>query len=476
MSGVGEHEVIVVGAGAAGLAAAAALAEDGAKVLVLERRPYVGGRAYSYEHPALGEVVDSQHVLLGCCTNLIELSAKAGAAGKIRWYDEQTFLQPGGPASTIKTSGLPAPLHFAPSFAAASMLGWGDKLGMARGLMEFFRGYPADDRESVAAWLRRTGQTERSIRHFWKPIVMATLNDSVENCSTRYAGQVFHELFVKNSTGGRLGIPTVPLSEFYGDVAGYLGRMGAEVRLRAGVEGMARGADGRWLVRTGEGEYAAKNVVLAIPFEQVQKLMPAVEVSLGERAAKAEILRKTGRFVHSPFTSILLWYDREISELDHAWLLDTTIEWFFHKSRIRRYGPERGSYVELVIAGSKAQLQQTREEILGAALEEFAMFFPEARKARLLKSGILKEARATFSVTPGLERERPGQATGIEGLFVAGDWTETGWPSTMEGGVRSGRLAAGAARGDRLRYLAAELPASGLMRWVSGSRPGLSRG
>jgi zeta-carotene desaturase len=475
MSVAGEYDVIVVGAGPAGLAAAASLAEDAAKVLLLERRPYVGGRAYSYEHPSLGETVDSQHVLLGCCTNLIALCEKAGAADRIRWYDEQTFLQPHGPASTIKTSSLPAPLHFAPSFAAASMLGWNDKLGMARGLLEFFRGYPADDRESVAEWLRRTRQTERSIRHFWKPIVLATLNDSLENCSTRYAGKVFHELFVKNSTGGRLGIPTVPLSEFYGVVAQYLERLGAEVRLRAGVEAIARGADGRWRVRTGEGEWVAKSVILAIPFEQVQRLMPTVEVNPSEAGAKEAIVRKAGLFVHSPFTSILLWYDREISELDHAWLLDTTIEWFFHKSRIRRYGPGSGSYVELVIAGSKAQLQQSREQILGSALEEFHQFFPEARHARLLKSGILKEARATFSVTPRLERERPGQMTGIDGLFVAADWTETDWPSTMEGGVRSGRLAAGAVRGDRLRYLAPELPATGMMRWLSGSRPALSR-
>jgi uncharacterized protein with NAD-binding domain and iron-sulfur cluster len=184
-----------------------------------------------------------------------------------------------------------------------------------------------------------------------------------------------------------------------------------------------------------------------------------VESEDGESALAAKI----ERFAHSPFTSILLWYDRQITDLHHAWLLDTTIEWFFHKSKIRGYAPEQGSYVEVVIAGSKAQLGMTREEILAPALEELARFFPEVKQAKLLKSGILKEARATFSVTPGLDRYRPTQQTEWPGLYLAGDWTATEWPSTMEGAVRSGRLAAGAAVGEPTRFMAAELAASGLM-------------
>jgi squalene-associated FAD-dependent desaturase len=463
MSSAIQSDVIVVGAGAAGLSAAVALAGAGACVTILERKPYVGGRAYSYPHPALEEVVDSQHVLLGCCTNLIDLCEKAGTSGNIRWYDSQTFLEPSGCASTIATSALPAPFHFAPSLASAKMLGVEDKLIIAQGLTEFLRGYPSDDSESVAQWLKRTEQTERAIRHFWKPIILATLNDSAENCSTRYAGQVFHELFVRNSTGGRLGIPTVPLSEFYAGIAQHAEQLGATLKLRASVESLRREADGRWCVQTADGAvYSAASVVLAIPFEQTQLLLPAIELNAGEAAIRSSLEEKISRFIHSPFTSILLWYDREISDLDHAWLLDTTIEWFFHKSRIRRYAPERGSYVELVIAGSRAQLHMTRDEIMRSALAEFEMFFPEAKKATLLKSGILKEARATFSVLPGLEKHRPVQATGIAGLFLAGDWTRTGWPSTMEGAVRSGRLAAEAVAAGK--FLTPDLPATGLMR------------
>jgi zeta-carotene desaturase len=465
-----QSDAIVIGAGAAGLAAAAALARAGKRVIVLERKPYVGGRACSYDHPALHEVVDSQHVLLGCCTNLIELCEQSGSADKIRWYDEQTFLEPGGRSSTISTSRLPAPLHFAPSFLTMSMLGWKDKLGMARGLMEFFRGFPAEDDESVEQWLKRTQQTELSIKHFWNPILMATLNDRVAHCSTRYAGKVFHELFIKSSTGGRLGIPTVPLSEFYMDAARLIQSLGGTVQLRASVEAITQEQSGRWRVNIADTSYVADSIILALPFEQTQKLLPGIRLNEQNSGpalnTRDDLELKMARQVHSPFTSILLWFDREITDLDHAWLLDTTIEWFFHKSRIRRYAPEKGSYVELVIAGSRAQLSMTREEILFGALNELQLFFPEVKRAKLIKSGVLKEARATFSVVPGLDRFRPAQATGWPGLYLAGDWTWTEWPSTMEGAVRSGRLAAGALVGDPQRFMAEETPASGLMRWL----------
>lgn len=461
------RDVIVVGAGVAGLSAAAALAESGTRVAVLERRPYVGGRAYSYEHPALEEVVDSQHVLLGCCTNLNDFCARAGVADRIRWYDEQTFLTPDGGRSRIELSGLPAPLQYTESFLAMTTLRLADKLAIARGLAGLARGERGDDRESIAAWYRRTGQTEGAVRHFWEPIVLATLNDSAADSSMRYGAKVFYELFLKTRTGGRLGIPTVPLSEFYGAGAAWVESLGAEMRLRSGVERLEQAADGRWTVTCGEGTYTTGNVVLALPFEQTQRLLAEARVQGVEaEAARVELLGKMARFVHSPFISILLWYDRQISDLDHAWLLDTTIQWFFHKSRIRGWAPERGSYVEVVIAGSRAELPKTRADILGPALEELRRFFPEASRAKLVKSGILKEARATFSVTPGLDAARPEQATGMRGLFLAGDWTRTDWPSTMEGAARSGRLAAGAVLGEERRFLMPDLPSSGVMRWI----------
>ena len=441
----------------AGLAAASALAGAGVEVTLLERRTFVGGRAYSYLHPALGEVVDSQHVLLGCCTNLIAMCEEAGLGGKIAWYDGQTFLQPdGGGASAFELGPLPAPMQYAGSFARAKMLSMRDKVGIAWGLTPFLRGNVGRDEESIAEWYRRSGQTEGAVRHFWEPLVLATLNDSSENCSMKYGGKVFYELFMKTRTGGRLGIPTVPLSEFYEAVAGGIEAKGRKVELGCGVEGLVQREDGRWEV----GDRVADAVVLAMSFDQVGKVLAGTTVR--EEGAKQELLWKISRFEHAPFISILLWYDRVITDLPHAWLLDTTIQWFFHKSVIRDSGAV-GSYVEVIIAGSREDLVKPRGELLATAAAEMERFFPGARGAKVVKSGVLKEARATFSVTPGLDVHRPDQKTGIPGLFVAGDWTRTDWPSTMEGAARSGRLAAGACVGDRERFMAAELPARGMM-------------
>jgi zeta-carotene desaturase len=507
------RKVVVVGAGVAGLAAAVALAQEGVAVTLLERRPYVGGRAYSYLHPALHEVVDSQHVLVGCCTNLIDLCNQAGLADKIRWYDRQTWLEPATSvrpvrATTIAIGPLPAPLQFAGSFLRAPMLDLADKLAIARALMGLANGAEQPDSVSVAQWLRRTRQTDRAIRHLWEPLVLATLNDTAANCTMRYAGKVFYELFLKNRTGGRLGIPIVPLSDFYAAAADLFLAHGGQVQLRSSVEQLIQQPDGPWLLRCADRDYLADDVILALPFEQTNRLLSTMSLcDPGGEAPRSTLLTDLAHFAHSPFLSILLWYDRPITDLHHAWLLDSPLHWFVNKSLVRSpenagvphpsgnegwdvSGPESagvphpsrsegwevsppstsGTYVEVIIAGSRTTLTHSREQILAPALAELARFFPETRHARLLKSGILKEARATFSHPPGHDHLRPSQRTAWPGLFLAGDWTATGWPSTMEGAARSGRLAAGTLLADPTRFLTPDPLPSALMRLLARSR------
>ncbi len=464
-------DVVVVGAGIAGLAAAVALSGAGARVVLLDRKPYVGGRAYSYLHPALNEVIDSQHVLLGCCTNLVDLCRLAGTERKIRWYDAIPFLEPGRDGGEARRSDLvpgelPSPAHSMVSFLGAPMLSVRDKAGIARGLMEFMRGIPASDDEAFSDWLRRTGQTQQAVKHFWEPIVVSTLNDTFERTSTRYAAKVFYESLLKSAEGGRMGVPAEPMSEFYAALSELAERQGTEVRLRASVERIER-AEGMWRATMSDGAVvSAKALVLALPFEQAEKLLGTIAEQSAEQRA---VIESFAQFVHAPITTIHLWLDREVTEIEHAALLDTRIQWMFNKSRIRR--SNRGEhYYELVISASHAELKKTREEILSSAIEEMKSFFPAAREARVVRAAVLKEARATYSVTPGLERFRPEPDACGDGLYLAGDWTKTDWPSTMEGAARSGRIAAervARSAGGTQQFLTPELPASGLMKLLA---------
>jgi squalene-associated FAD-dependent desaturase len=458
------RSVIVVGGGLAGLSAACALADAGYQVRLLEKRRYLGGRASSYEHPGTGEVIDNcQHVLLGNCVNLIDLYRRLEVSDAIRWFDRMTFVEPGGRRSILQPSFLPAPLHDMPAFLRAAAFSFSDKLAIGRGLSAFIAGIPQDSEENFAHWLDRHGQTKRAIERFWKPVLVSALNEDPEHMSVHYAGQVIRKSLLLSPGAGRFGVPTIPLSELYGRSIEYVQSRGGEVHLSAAPESFRWSDETRqWTVTAREQAFTSDAIVLALAFEGLSKLMPA----LPQNPEAAQLAKNLERFGHSPITGIHLWFDREITDLEHAILLDATIQWLFHKSRLQKRG-EQGSYVELVVSASKSLVEMQRQEIIDLALRELAGFFPAVAEAKLIKAAVVKEVRATYSIRPQLDLIRPTAVSPWPHVFLAGDWIATGWPATMEGAVRSGYLAAEAvscAAGKATKFMQADLAATGLMR------------
>lgn len=277
-----------------------------------------------------------------------------------------------------------------------------------------------------------------------------------------------------------MGIPSIPLSQLYGHAVEYLESRSGIVRLRTSVRGLSYDSrQRRWNLDLDGDSMAADAVVLALPFESMRTLLPSLPPSADRTTAS--LASQLEHFEHSPITGIHLWFDRPITALPHAALLDTTIQWMYNKTvlqpetraRLVGAGTETGSqtadsYLELVVSASKSLVEKSRQEIIDLALQELAEFFPAVRAASLVKAAVIKEVRATFSVRPGLDRFRPGPTTGWPQLFLAGDWTRTGWPSTMEGAVRSGYLAAETltmAMGEPRAFLLPDLPSQGFMRW-----------
>jgi len=457
----------IVGGGIAGLAAGCALVDSGFRVTVFERRPFVGGRASSYEHPGTGETVDNcQHVLLGCCTNLLDFYGRIRVSDKIQWFDRLTFIQPGGRRSEISPSGLPAPFHASLSFLRASSLSWPDKIGISRAMLALMGPLPDDSSKSFADWLREHRQTPKAIDRFWKAILVSAINEDLDRISVRYGAQVFRESFLKSAEAGRMGVPTVPLSDLYSEAIAYMERRDGKVHLRTSVEGLISEQDSVVLQPTGAAE-RFDFVVLAVPHNALGKLLPSQN---GSAEASAHLHAQIAKLESSPITGIHLWFDREITELPHAVLLDRTIQWMFQKSKLQpqRQGPEQeGSYVELVVSSSKSLVTMGRQEIVDLGLRELAEFFPVVRDAQLLKATVVKEVHATYSAQPGSDSNRPCSRTPWPRILLAGDWTATGWPATMEGAVRSGYRAAEELMretGQSTRVLVPDLGASGLMR------------
>jgi zeta-carotene desaturase len=460
----------VIGGGVAGMSAACALAEAGLRVQLVERRVYLGGRASSYVHPGVNEVIDNcQHVLFGCCTNLVGFYKRIGVAERIHWTSEMTMIEPGGRRSRLGPSklgswGLPAPLHGLPKLLSAHAFSFADKFALARAFAALMRPVAADSCESLGAWLRRHGQTQGATERFWRLVIASALNADIDSIALPYAAKVIRELFMNSAFAGSMGMSTVPLSELYGGAAEFLRRRGSEVLLNTNIERAEWDEKtSQWTLATRNGPLVSDFLVIALPFEATRKLIPHMPAAEGADALAGKIERHE----HWPICSVHLWFDREITELDHAVLLDREIHWMYNQSRLQ--AGRGGHYIELVVSATRAFAALPREEAIRQALAELAEFFPRVKEAKLEKVALVKEVRATFGVPPGIDAARPTAVSPWPNCFLAGDWTATGWPSTMESAARSGHLAAEAVcltEGETRTFLEADLKPEGLMRLV----------
>src|ERR1700722_7203798 len=373
------QSVTVVGAGVAGLAAAQALADSGHNVRLIERRTYVGGRASSYEHPGTGEVIDNcQHLLFGCCTNLIDLYRRIGALDKLHWFEDITMIEPGGRRSVLSQSPLPAPFHASPGFLKAHAFSFADKIAIARGLNTFMTGIPDDTEENFAHWLGRHKQTPGAIKRFWEPVLFAALNEELDKTSVHYAAKVCRELFLRSPQAGRMAIPSVPLSDLYGHALQALKARGAEVNLRTSVAQVAWDDQlQQWTIATETDRFHSDAVIFAVPFEAMAKILPTLPEAPGKEALAAQV----NQFSHAPIAAIHLWFDREITDLYHASMLDTTIQWLFNKSKLQpQRHAQQGHYIEVVISVLRSVIPMERQELIDLALRELALFFPTVRE------------------------------------------------------------------------------------------------
>jgi len=459
---------IVVGGGVAGLSAACALAEAGLRVKLVERRGYLGGRASSYRHPGVDRVIDNcQHVLFGCCTNVIGFYRRIGVADRIHWTNAMTMIEPGGERTRLASSRwLPAPLHGLPSLLAAKALTREDKKALARAFRILMRPVPADSTETLGQWLTRNGQTRGAINRFWRLVIASALNADVDEIALPYAAKVIRELFLNSAAAGSMGMSTVPLSELYSGVEQFLRERGGEVIFKASVDGAAWDEEtSQWTLTTRAGDQVADFLVLALPFEATANLLPHMPPADGVEKLATQIARQE----HGPICSVHLWFDREITDLDHAVLLDREIHWMYNKSRLQPSRETTGSYLELVVSASRRFAALNRQEAIELALHELAEFFPAVAAAKLEKAVLVKEVRATFTVPPGIDSARPNSKSPWPNCVLAGDWIATGWPSTMESAARSGHLAAEtvcAAIGEWRKILDPDLKPRGLMRFV----------
>jgi len=445
--------LVVIGGGLAGIAASVRLAEAGRQPLLIETRKKLGGRATSFIDPRNGEVLDNcQHVVMGCCTNLLDLFQRIDVLEKIGWHDTLHWSRGNGEIDRVKPGMLPPPLHLASSLARLRFLDGPDRKAIRRAMWRLVRGGSRLRVEwagrTFAAFLHALRQTEHSVARFWDPIITSACNMRVDRCEASYAIQVFQEGFLGNRFASAMGLPDVPLSQLYDPAIDMIEALGGDVVDGISAKGLA--FDGRRVtgVVTPDGMIECSAVVSAIPPDRLDKI-----VSDTMRRADAR-LQKLDQFQWSPILGIHLWFDQEIMDLPHMVCVDPPegVQWLFNKG-----ADGRGrQHVHAVISAADEWMDLSEEEIAAKALVDVHRMLPRSRGLAPVEVRTVKEKHATFAAMPGVDSIRPRAfATGmglggggIANLFLAGDWCDTGWPATMEGAVRSGYSAAAAVAED----------------------------
>ncbi len=429
-----DDRVVILGGGLAGLAAATALAGRGFAVTLLEARNRLGGRASSFVDAGTGQVLDvCQHVSMGCCTNFAHFARSVGVGHLLRPQPDLFFMTPDRRVSSIRADPLPAPLHLARSFLGAHFLRADEKVRVAWALARL-RGSDPDVDEPFVDWLKRHRQTRRTVARFWGVVLTSALNEAPERVGLRYARKVFVDGFLGHRRGFEVELPRVPLARLYGEeLTRWLDRHGVRVRAGTAARRLLVENDSVRAAELRDGTMlTAPWYVAAVPFDRLLDLLPP---ALVETESYFGNLR---RLETSPITSVHLWYDRPITRLPHVVLIDCVGQWLFRRGQ----GAPGEHYVQVVVSAARLFRGLDGETVRRRIVAELAELFPSARTATLLRARVVTEQAATFSAVPGVDRWRPGQGSPLSNLLVAGDWTATGWPATMEGAVRSGYLAA----------------------------------
>jgi len=439
----------VVGGGLAGITASIALAETGADVTLLEARPRLGGATCSFSRDGL-TIDTGQHIFLGCCSAYRGLLDKLGMAGHAPMQDrfDVTVLAPGAGGrprkARLRRTALPGPLHMLPALGRYPFLSWTERLSVSRPAlaMRFVDPTkPAVDQQRFGDWLAARGQTERSRRALWDLFSVSALNIAGDDASLALAAVVIKTGLLGKNNAADIGVPALPLGELHGDAgATLLGKLGARVSLGAKVSAIEHRAiepvdGGGFTVKLTDEELAADAVVLAVPHEKAASLMPP-------GALPEETVAAWSGLGASPIVNVHVIYDRPVMDQPFVAAIDSPVQWVFDRTHIS--GMDRPGHQYLAISLSAADeyadtpVAQLQEQFVPALAE----LFPAARDAKVAEFFVTRERRATFRQAPGTAALRPKAATRHPGLVLAGAWTDTGWPDTMEGAVRSGLAAA----------------------------------